>query len=101
MIDPVIPPPAPTSTQPPQPERLKALAQEFEAAFLAQMLKDAGFAKAPDGFGGGMGEDQMQSFLIEEQARIMARAGGIGLGETVFKYLTAQAGRDPAAPPEA
>ncbi|WP_327787070.1 rod-binding protein [Rhabdonatronobacter sediminivivens] len=101
MTDPVSLSPAPIPTQPPQTERLRALAQEFEAAFLAQMLKDAGFGKAPDGFGGGMGEDQMQSFLIEEQARVMARAGGIGLGETVFRYLTAQAGGDPAAAPEA
>ena len=35
---------------------LQKLATEFEAVFLAQMIKSAGLGKAPTGFGGGTGE---------------------------------------------
>jgi Rod binding domain-containing protein len=62
-------------------------ADEFEASFLAEMLKGAGLGKTPDGFGGGAGEDQFSSFLRQEQARGMVRAGGIGLSETIFQAL--------------
>lgn len=100
MTDPVSLSPLPPPPQPPQAQRLRALAQEFEAAFLAQMLKDAGFGRPPEGFGGGMGEDQMHSFLINEKAQVMARAGGIGLGETVFQYLMSRTDMDASAVPE-
>ena len=50
-------------------------------------LKGTGLGKAPDGFGGGAGEDQFASFLRQEQARGMVRAGGIGLSETIFQAL--------------
>ena len=66
---------------------LQKLATEFEAVFLAQMLKSAGLGKAPTGFSGGTGEDQFTSFLLAEQARAMAQNGGIGLAEHIFKSL--------------
>ena len=66
---------------------LQKLATEFEAVFLAQMLKSAGLGKAPTGFGGGTGEDQFTSFLLAEQARAMAQNGGIALAEHIFKSL--------------
>ena len=50
--------------------------------FLAEMLKHAGLGKTSS-FGGGIGEDQFQSFLVSEQARIMAEAGGIGIAAMV------------------
>ncbi|GHF36936.1 rod-binding protein [Seohaeicola zhoushanensis] len=67
---------------------LRAAAVELEATFLAEMLKSGGLAKAPAGFGGGAGEEQFQSILVGEQARMIARAGGIGLAETLFRALT-------------
>ncbi|WP_127113125.1 rod-binding protein [Shimia sediminis] len=68
-------------------EKLREVAIELEATFLSEMLKHAGVGKAPDGFGGGAGEDQFASFLRLEQAREMARQGGIGLAETLFEAL--------------
>lgn len=62
-------------------------AKKLEATFLAEMLKAAGFGQARDSFGGGSGEDQFASFLIQEQATAMVDAGGIGLAENLFKSL--------------
>ncbi|MFC4668010.1 rod-binding protein [Seohaeicola nanhaiensis] len=66
---------------------MRAAAVELEASFLAEMLKSAGLGQTRDAFGGGAGEDQFGSFLIREQARLIARVGGIGLAETLFNAL--------------
>lgn len=63
---------------------------KFEQMFLAEMLKDAGLGKTSS-FGGGIGEDQFQSFLVNEQARIMAEAGGIGIASMISDALAAKA----------
>ena len=80
-----------TSTPLAQPKHsdsdLRALAQKFEASFLAEMLKSAGLGKQTKSFGGGMGEDQFASFLVQAQAEQMAKAGGIGLSEAIFNSL--------------
>ncbi|SLN31725.1 rod-binding protein [Pseudooctadecabacter jejudonensis] len=68
--------------------RMMAVAQDLEAAFLAEMLKSIDFGKQPEGFGGGSGEDQFASFMREEQARRMTAAGGIGLAQTLFEAMT-------------
>lgn len=62
-------------------------ARAFEAAFLAEMLKHTGLGEAPEGFGGGVGEDQFAGFLREAQARQMAQAGGIGIAEYVLRQV--------------
>lgn len=67
--------------------RLRKAAQDLEASFLREMLKSAGLNAAHSGFGGGIGEEQFASFLTEAQAQEMARAGGIGLAETIFEAL--------------
>ena len=66
---------------------LRAAAEKLEASFLAEMLKSAGLGKTSGHFGGGAGEDQFASFLVQEQAMQMVRAGGIGLTETLFQSL--------------
>lgn len=74
--------------QPPrQVQAMKEAARQLEANFLAQMLKSTGVGEAPDGFGGGIGEDQFASFLRQEQAREMADAGGIGLAQSLFEAM--------------
>lgn len=69
---------------------LREAATDLEAAFLAEMLKSAGLGESRDGFGGGAGEDQFGSFLVRAQAQEMAKAGGIGLAETLFNALMEQ-----------
>jgi len=63
------------------------VAQDLEATFMAEMLKSAGFGAARESFGGGIGEEQFESFLRNAEAKEMVRAGGIGLAEAVFNTL--------------
>lgn len=74
-----------------KPANLKAAAIELEAVFLAEMLKSAGFGKASESFGGGAGEQQFSSLLVEAQAKEMAKAGGIGLAQTLFDSMVGKA----------
>lgn len=66
---------------------LRAAAQKLEASFLAEMLQSAGMGESRASFGGGAGEDQFGSFLVQAQAEEMVKAGGIGLAETIFEAL--------------
>lgn len=90
-------PPSPAAAVPPsrqldphQEARLRDAAQRLEASFLKEMLSAAGLGRTPGlagGFGGGTGEDQFASFLLDAQAAEMARAGGIGLAESLFEAM--------------
>lgn len=83
-----VPPMPPVDTsRPGKTDPLQKAAEELEVVFLAEMLKSAGLHKAPDGFGGGSGEDQFQSLLIRAQAEQMVKSGGIGLAESMFNAL--------------
>ncbi|MFW8633977.1 rod-binding protein [Cribrihabitans pelagius] len=66
---------------------LREAAIKLEASFLSEMLKSAGLGEARSGFGGGAGEEQFSSFLIQAQAEQMARSGGIGLAESLYHAL--------------
>jgi Rod binding domain-containing protein len=66
---------------------LRRVAQELESAFLSVMLKDAGVGRPLSGFGGCIGEEQFGSFLRDAYAAEFAKAGGIGLAETIFRSL--------------
>lgn len=78
----------PHVSQSPSPQtRLKDAAIELEAAFLGEMLKSAGLGKTRQSFGGGAGEDQFSSMLVQHQAQQLARSGGVGLSEILFKSL--------------
>mgnify|MGYP006272799365 FL=1 len=66
---------------------IRSAAQELEAMFIAEMLKHAGMGKTPEGFGGGVGEEQFAGFLRQEQAREIAAQGGIGLAESIIRAM--------------
>jgi Rod binding domain-containing protein len=72
-------------------DKLRDASEKLEASFLAEMLKSAGFGKNPESFGGGDGEDQFASFLVQAQADKMVEAGGIGLAEQLFDALKERA----------
>lgn len=78
-----------TPASPPlqQDNSLRDAAQKLEATFLAEMLKAAGLGQSRESFGGGAGEDQFASFLVQEQAMAMVRAGGLGLSESIYEAL--------------
>lgn len=72
-------------------EKLQAArktAQDFEAVFLAQMLKpmfDGLNAEEP--FGGGPGEEMWRSLQVEEYGKAIARQGGIGVAAAVMREI--------------
>lgn len=65
-------------------------AQKFEAAILAELLRAAGAEQTGTPFGGGIGEDQFSSILLDAQAQSIAAAGGIGLAEMALRGLLGQ-----------
>jgi Rod binding domain-containing protein len=67
--------------------KLRQLSQDLEATFLSEMLGYAGLGEMEESFGGGAGERQFASFLRQEQATAMVKAGGIGLAETLFHAM--------------
>lgn len=70
--------------------QLMQLATKLEASFLAEMLKNAGFGRTSESFGGGIGEEQFASFVTENHARKLAETGGVGLAEHLFNSLKGQ-----------
>lgn len=62
-------------------------AQALETNFLSEMLKSAGLDSGGGAFGGGVGEDQFSSFLVDAQAQQITNAGGIGLAESLYNAL--------------
>lgn len=71
----------------PHDAKLMKAAQKLEASFLAEMLKSAGYGEARESLGGGAGEAQFSSFLVDAQAQEMVQAGGIGLAEHLYHAL--------------
>lgn len=69
--------------------KLRSVAQEFEATFIAQMLTFAGFGKslsAEAGFGG----EAFSSLLIEQYSKQISERGGFGLSDTIYQQLKAR-----------
>ena len=90
--------PMPSAPSAPDPDaRLRDAAERLEAGFLKEMLSQAGLGRVPGGAGGGEGEGQFASFLLDAQALRMARAGGIGLAESLFEALKERDGADGSA----
>ncbi|MBK1697715.1 rod-binding protein [Rhodovibrio salinarum] len=59
-------------------------AQDFEAMFIAQMLKPMFQGLSTEGmFGGGKGEEMYRSLLVEEYGKTIAQAGGVGIADQV------------------
>ncbi|MFS4439492.1 rod-binding protein [Paracoccaceae bacterium GXU_MW_L88] len=67
--------------------KLRAVAQDLEANFLAEMLKFSGLGESRESFGGGAGEDAFASMLTTEYADLLAAQGGVGLGEQIYQSL--------------
>lgn len=92
--------PSPTPAVPPDPGQgrarqddaaLMASARALEAGFLSAMLQAAGAGAPRDAFGGGAGEDQFSSFLVQAQAEAMVARGGIGLAQSLFTAMRERA----------
>lgn len=73
-------------------QRLRAVAAEFEAVFLTEMLRHSGLGKSRESFSGGAGEEAFAGLLAAEQAKALVDRGGIGLSEQIFRALSAREG---------
>ncbi|MEK9723483.1 MAG: rod-binding protein [Rhodospirillaceae bacterium] len=69
-------------------KQARETAEQFEAVFLAQMLQPM-FAdiKPEEPFGGGSSEAMWRSMQIEEYGKAIAKAGGIGIADAVYKEM--------------
>lgn len=71
-----------------QPAALGNATQDFEAVFLSQMLSPMFDTLEEDPlFGGGPGEKMYRSLLVEEYGKILAKTGGVGLGDQLQQEL--------------
>jgi len=69
-------------------ERARKTAQEFEAFFLGQMLQPMfSNISAEEPFGGGPGEDIWRSMQVDEFGKAIAKSGGIGIGDALFREI--------------
>ena len=63
-------------------------AQQFESAFVTQMLTHMFDGVGNDAtFGGGKGEEVFKSFLLDEYGKSVSRAGGFGIADAVQKEM--------------
>lgn len=70
------------------PERMREVAQRFEAQVLAQLLQPAFESVGQGSFSGGAAEAQWRPMLVEGFAAGAARAGrGIGLQDMVLRHM--------------
>lgn len=68
--------------------QIRQTAEEFEATFLAQMLKPMFDNISTDGpFSGGFGETMYRSMLTDQMGKSVAANGGIGLADTVQREM--------------
>ncbi|RLJ41201.1 rod binding protein [Litoreibacter meonggei] len=61
--------------------RNQDIAKKLEVAFVSEMLSFIGMKGMSSEFGGGIGEDQFQSFLRQQHAELIVESGGLGLAE--------------------
>lgn len=66
---------------------LEAAASEFEAVFIAQMLQSLTSDLEGDGPLGGGDGDPFRSMLTGEVAKLISRAGGVGVGDAVLQEM--------------
>ena len=69
-------------------QQAKEIAEDFEAVFIGQMLqplfKNLGAVKP---FGGGSSEGMWRSMQVDEYGKAIAKAGGIGIADAVFREI--------------
>lgn len=66
----------------------RQVAEDFESVFLAQLIEQMmGETTQSEMFGGGPGESAFRGMMNEEYAKVMARAGGIGLADDLAREI--------------
>ena len=72
-------------------EKAKGSAQDFEAMFLNSMIGQMFSGVSGEGpFGNTPGTGVWRSMLVDEHAKSIAKAGGVGIASDVFRTLIMQ-----------
>ena len=70
------------------PEKIRKVAEDFEAVFLGQMLQHMwSGVKTDPTFGGGHGEDMFRPMMIDEFGKKIAATGGVGIADDLERQL--------------
>jgi Rod binding domain-containing protein len=73
--------------------KAKAAAEDFEAVFLNTMFQQMFAGLDGEGpFGGAGATGVWRSFLTDQYSRTFAKAGGVGIGDAVYRSLLEQQG---------
>jgi peptidoglycan hydrolase FlgJ len=77
--------PAPAPRDP----KIWQAAEDFEAVLLGQLTRHMFEAKGvgDDSFKGGFAEDTWQSMLSEQMGKEIAKRGGVGLADSVYREM--------------
>ena len=69
-------------------EHINAVAKDFEAMFMTEMLKPMFAELKPDErFGGGKGEEIFSGMMLQEYGKMMAETGSLGIADNVKHNL--------------
>lgn len=69
-------------------EKVAGAAEEFEAIFVAEMMKPMFEGISTDSmFGGGKGEEIFRGMLLQEYGKMMAKTGSVGIADAVKQEL--------------
>ena len=69
-------------------EKLKKACTDFEALFMAQMLKSMRQTIPETGFlGKGLGNDIYQGFMDQEVSQKLSQSKGLGLGKAIYRQM--------------
>jgi len=69
-------------------KRMKETAEDFEAVFLAEMLRPMfSNIEAASPFGGGAGEKIYRDMQVDEYGKAIAKSGGIGLADSILREM--------------
>ncbi len=88
MIDPV--PGAPLPARPTERDRLRTAAQQFEGVFVAQLFKEMRATVPADD--AAPGQDMYTGLMDDALANIAAGKSSHGIGEALFRQLSARLG---------
>jgi flagellar protein FlgJ len=76
-------------------EKLKALAAQFEAVLMGQMLKEMRSSMFEDDDASGFGGGPLADSMYAELSQVLGRAGGFGLSQAMQEALSRQASETP------
>lgn len=74
--------------RPDAPPQMQKLAKDFEATIIAELLRPMFEALDTEGVGGGgEGERMFRPMLVDQYAKGIAQAGGLGLSDMVLREM--------------